>query len=269
MVPARHGRGRRRRRRAGGRRAARPEGDRRGAAIRRLEGIGRAARRGGLRDRARAGRRRRCFSACGRASAGRRTSSRRPASRSTRRVGPRSSPPTVAVADAGTGRDGYRGPAVRPRGATSRPGSPRSTRRSPTTRRRSSSTPTSYAQWIEDAGIARRGHDPRRGRDGPRSSAFAATEPQYRPDGGRRPRRRRSGRWASGRGSRAGGWGARRSGWGIARLRAIGVVDRHPERERPQPARGRAVRGGGLRADLDPRPVGAAGGRTAVHDDDA
>ena len=104
----------------------------------------------------------------------------------------------------------------------------------------------------------RRRHDPRRGRGG-RIAAFAATEPRYRPDGsvGSKAEMLGAGRPAWAPGPRAGAGALR---LGVAWLRAIGASTVTLSVSGHEPARGLAVRGRGLRADVDPRPVGAAGG---------
>ena len=105
----------------------------------------------------------------------------------------------------------------------------------------------------------RRRHDPRRGRDGPARGVRRdrAAVPGRRVG---RSRRRRSGRSASGPGSRAGGWGARRSGSGIARLRAIGASTVTLSVSGRNPRAVALYEAEGFVRVVDPRPLGAARG---------
>ena len=258
----RHGRCRRRRRRAGGRRPARPEGDRRGAGST-ARGDRTAARRRGLRDRAR--RRRR--GAVPRRAAGRAGGGRLPRGDRVR----------VSLVACGTSH--------------SRRGSPWRSRHWPdgyhagrSAARRDLATwvaafneaftghptplsldATSYAQWIEDADI--RDEDTILVED---ETAGSRRSPRPSRSTGRTGRSGESGDLGAGRPARAPGPGAGADGAPAGHRAAAGHrrVDRDPQRERPQPARGLAVRGRGLRAgstrDRWSRPVEAR-----RHDDEA
>ena len=120
-----------------------------------------------------------------------------------------------------------------------------------TTRRRSSSTRPASRRAIADP--TSRDDDTLlvEDADGP-LAAFCATEPRRRPDGSASGRGPRSGRSASGRTTRAAAW-AGAPALGRRAPASLGVETVTLQRQRPQPAGARPVRGGGVRARTSTR----------------